>query len=115
MLISDWSSDVCSSDLAIDQDLEAIVTHDIAADTIDLLPEHPWFGPEMTLQQRARRWIEEDEFTPRRHARPIDEKCPVRQGMRRVDQKEMLVAPLGEHLQNHTARDEGPEIGRAHV
>src|SRR3546814_16639751 len=44
-----------------------------------------------------------------RHARPIDEKCSVRQGMRRVDQKEMLVAPLGEHLQNHTARDEGPE------
>src|SRR3546814_7274947 len=37
---------------AIDQDLEAIVTHDIAADTIDLLPEHPWLGSEMTLQDR---------------------------------------------------------------
>src|SRR3546814_1318388 len=83
MRISDWSSDLCSSDLhpgrarrqrlsglrerfhanrrhAIDQDLEAIVTHDIAADTIDLLPEHPWLGSEMTLHQRARRWIEED-------------------------------------------------------
>src|SRR3546814_1583340 len=39
---------------AIDKDLEAIVTHDIAADTIDLLPEHPWLGSEMTLHQRAR-------------------------------------------------------------
>src|SRR3546814_940021 len=75
---------------AIDQDLEAIVTHDIAADTIDLLLEHPWLGSEMTLHQRARRWIEEDEFALRRHASPIDEKSPVRQGMRR-------------------------EIGRAHV
>src|SRR3546814_3698920 len=94
MRISDWSSDVCSSDL---QDLEAIVTHDIAADTIDLLPEHPWLGSEMTLHQRARRWIEEDEFALRRHASPIDEKSPVRQGMRRVDQKEMLVARSEEH------------------
>src|SRR3546814_18275864 len=114
MLISDWSSDVCSSDLAIDQDLEAIVTHDIAADTIDLLHEHPWFGPEMTLQQRARRWIEGDEFTPRLHARPIDEKCQVRKGKGRVEQKEMIVAALGENTQNDRSerRRVGKRVGR---
>src|SRR3546814_18852477 len=55
---------------AIDQDLEAIVTHDIATATIDLLPEPPWLGSELPLHQRSRRGIEADEFALLRHASP---------------------------------------------
>src|SRR3546814_14111501 len=58
MRISDWSSDVCSSDLG-------------------------------------------------RQAAPLDEEGPVRQGVRRIDEEKVVVAPICQPCQGNASADEG--------
>src|SRR3546814_4563228 len=48
----------------------------------------------MAAQQRARRRIEKYELSLGRQAAPLDEEGPVRQGVRRIDEEKVVVAPI---------------------
>src|SRR3546814_17108887 len=79
----------------------------VSRDSIDLLSKHPWPGAKMAAQQRARRRIEKYELSLGRQAAPLDEEGPVRQGVRRIDEEKVVVAPICQPCQGNASADEG--------
>src|SRR3546814_15687190 len=75
-------------------------------DSIDLLSKHPWPGAKMAAQQRARRRIEQYELSLGRQAAPLDEDGPVRQGVRRIDEEKVFVAPICQPCQGNASADD---------
>src|SRR3546814_2940213 len=79
---------------AVDRYRHAVMRDHVSRDSIDLLSKHPWPGAKMAAQQRARRRIEKYELSLGRQAAPLDEEGPVRQGVRRLDEEKVVVAPI---------------------
>src|SRR3546814_18308484 len=98
-------------------DLHTLSLHD----ALPIFSKHPWPGAKMAAQQRARRRIEKYELSLGRQAAPLDEEGPVRQGVRRIDEEKVVVAPICQPCQGNASADEGAkqkpklQIGRAHV
>src|SRR3546814_18617637 len=61
----------------------------------------------MAAQQPARRRIEKYELARGRQAAPLDEEGPVRQGVRRIDEATVVVAPICQPCQGNASADEG--------
>src|SRR3546814_7828219 len=106
MRISDWSSDVCSSDLA---DRWGHKTRDIAADAVGLSPAT--YTRMKTLVTTAADETEPEEVreAAREAVEAIDRGAPVRNGYDRVTE-------MRRSVETSTVEPERKrEIGRAHV
>src|SRR3546814_12352213 len=93
MRISDWSSDVCSSDLlaTVDEDLVTTVAHDIARYAQHPFTEELRAFPEMHFDEPAGRRLEEDQAAALDPRMLVEPEGPVGQARAGVDEEGMVL------------------------
>ena len=79
---------------AVDEEQPPTPGHLVAGNAIDDLTERLVIAPEVTLEERARRWIEKDMLAAVGHPVAVDDERPVGQARALVDQEDVAVAPL---------------------
>jgi len=80
----------------VDQDLGALVIHDIARQAEHALAEKMRTFPEMPLQQRGGWRLEEDQAVARNRCRLVEPEGPVGQARARIDEESMVLAESGD-------------------